>query len=94
LSAGDASVIEHIKGNLIQFLKNTPMTEQGNEQLLEVVFKMMEFKPKEIQEVKTVRKSLKSLEGEEKKKAKKGLLEMFKKKEGVSTPSPMKPIRR
>lgn len=31
LNANDMSVIDHIKGTLVQFLKNVPLTEKNNE---------------------------------------------------------------
>jgi len=48
LNPAEASVIDHIKGTLIQFLKNTPLTEKNNEELLAIVFSMMEFSKEEI----------------------------------------------
>ena len=102
LNPSDASVIGHIKGTLIQFLKNTPLTEKNNEELLAIVFKMMEFTKEEIAEIQKYRaEQIKdpAKDKEVKRKAKKGMLSgMFKRKEksGTSTasPSPMKPLGR
>ena len=55
LNKTDASVIDHIKGTLIQFLKNCPLTDKNNEQLLAIVFSMMEFSKNEIQEIQSSR---------------------------------------
>lgn len=44
-------MIAHIKGTLIQFLKNLPLTEAKNEELLKIIFSMMEFTPTEIQDL-------------------------------------------
>lgn len=43
--------LRHIKGTLLQFLKNCPLTDRNNEELLSIVFSMMEFTKDEIAEV-------------------------------------------
>jgi len=50
-----AGLIRHIKGTLLQFLKNCPVTDRNNEELLTIVFSMMEFTREEIQEVQDYR---------------------------------------
>ena len=47
-SGGDQMTIKHIKGTLLQFLKNCPMTDRNNEELLKIIFGMMEFTPEEV----------------------------------------------
>jgi hypothetical protein len=44
----DSTAIQHIKGTLIQFLKSTPLTEKQNEELLKIIYSMMEFSPAEV----------------------------------------------
>ena len=55
----DVTVIAHIKGTLIQFLKNLPLTEQKNEELLKIIYSMMEFTPDEINELYNQRVNVK-----------------------------------
>ena len=55
----DSTVIAHIKGTLIQFLKNLPLTEQKNEELLKIIYSMMEFTPDEINELYNQRVNVK-----------------------------------
>ncbi len=43
--------LKHIKGTLLQFLKNCPFTDRNNEELLSIIFSMMEFTPEEKAEV-------------------------------------------
>ena len=59
LEEDTATTISHIKGTLIQFLKTTPFTEKQNEELLKIVFSMMEFSPTEITELQNARMLLK-----------------------------------
>ena len=82
-------MIQHIKGTLIQFLKNTPVTDRNNEGLLTVIFSMMEFQKEEIEEVQEHRRRQRcasqssgqiDTEEEVKKKTSKGIFGMFKKK--------------
>ena len=56
------ATLKHIKGTLLQFLKNCPLTDRNNEELLTIVFSMMEFTKEEIAEVQEYR-SLKSKGG-------------------------------
>jgi hypothetical protein len=44
---------------LIQFLKSTPLTEKQNEELLKIIYSMMEFSAAEIQELASARMVLK-----------------------------------
>ena len=55
----EQTVIAHIKGTLIQFLKNLPLTEQKNEELLKIIYSMMEFTPEEINELYNQRVNVK-----------------------------------
>ena len=56
LGGGDPqATLKHIKGTLLQFLKNCPLTDRNNEELLSIVFSMMEFTKEEIAEVQDVR---------------------------------------
>ena len=55
----DSMMIANIKGSLIQFLKNTPITDKQNEDLLKVIYSMMEFTKEEITELANNRMSLK-----------------------------------
>ena len=55
----DATMIAHIKGTLIQFLKNLPLTEAKNEELLKIIFSMMEFTQTEIQDLYNNRVNIK-----------------------------------
>lgn len=50
-----ANMIPHIKANLILFLRNVAMTERQNEDLLTIVFNMMDFSKAEIQELQITR---------------------------------------
>jgi hypothetical protein len=52
-------VISHIKGTLIQFLKNIPLTEAKNEELLKIIYSMMEFSTNEINELYNMRVTVK-----------------------------------
>jgi hypothetical protein len=47
----ETTMIAHIKGTLIQFLKNLPLTDPKNEELLKIIYSMMEFTPNEISEL-------------------------------------------
>ena len=53
------TVIAHIKGTLIQFLKNLPLTEQKNQELLKIIYSMTEFTPDEINELYNQRVNVK-----------------------------------
>lgn len=44
----ESTAIQHIKGTLVQYLKQVPLTENGNEELLKIIYSMMEFAPHEI----------------------------------------------
>ena len=56
MGGGDAqATLKHIKGTLLQFLKNCPLTDRNNEELLAIVFSMMEFTKEEIAEVQEYR---------------------------------------
>jgi hypothetical protein len=55
----ESATIAHIKGNLTVFLKHTPLTDTKNEEMLRIVFSMMEFTKQEIEELKTTRSALK-----------------------------------
>ena len=55
----DEATIAHIKGTLIQFLKLTPLTENKNEELLKIIYSMMDFTPPEINELQASRMVLK-----------------------------------
>jgi len=46
------SVIPHIKQTLILFLKNIPLSDPKNEDILNVIFNLMRFNPAEIQQLK------------------------------------------
>ena len=54
--------MEHIKGTLIQFLKQTPLTESKNEELLRILFSMMMFSAAEQHELTQARMSLQNVE--------------------------------
>ena len=47
--------LPHIKVTLIQFLRNVPLTDRQNEDLLTIIFSMMEFSDTEMQELKIAR---------------------------------------
>ena len=78
-----------MKGTLIQFLKNCPLTDKNNEVLLEVVLSVMMLSKEEITELNDVRRRSRSssvthsVNNEEdlRDKTKKGIFNMFKKKE-------------
>lgn len=55
----EATMIAHIKGTLIQFLKNLPLTDAKNEELLKIIYSMMEFTPNEITELYNQRVNVK-----------------------------------
>ena len=55
----DETTIAHIKGTLIQFLKLTPLTENKNEELLKIIYSMMDFTPPEINDLQSSRMVLK-----------------------------------
>lgn len=58
LNSGEgAGLLKHIKGTLLQFLKNCPLTDFNNEELLKIVFSMMEFTRDEISEVQSFRQN-------------------------------------
>lgn len=50
-----SSLIPHIKVTLIQFLRNVSLTDRQNEDLLTIIFNMMDFTVIEIQELKIAR---------------------------------------
>ena len=39
----ESATIAHIRGNLSQFLRNTPFTDPKNEEMLRIVYSMMDF---------------------------------------------------
>ena len=55
----ESTVIAHIKGTLIQFLKNLPLTDLKNEELLKIIYSMMEFTTDEINELYNQRVNVK-----------------------------------
>ena len=57
------SLIPHIKVTLIQFLRNVPFTDRQNEDLLTIIFNMMEFTDVEITDVKMSRTAIKMVKG-------------------------------
>ena len=57
LQSGEQGLIKHIKGALAQFLRNCAVTDRNNEELLSIVFSMMEFTPLEVSEVQTFRQN-------------------------------------
>ena len=54
-----STTIAHIRGTLFQFLKTTPITDRQNEELLKIVFSMMEFSAAEVTELQNTRMLLK-----------------------------------
>ncbi|CAI2380107.1 unnamed protein product [Moneuplotes crassus] len=60
--------LKHIKGTLIQFLRNVPFTEKNNEILLNVVFDMLYMTSKEIKDIKEARNKLQKSDTPKKKK--------------------------
>lgn len=46
---------EHIKSTLVMFLKKTPTVDKANEQLLNIVFSMLNLTKQEIEEVEQAR---------------------------------------
>ena len=58
-----ASLIPHIKVSLIQFLRNVALTDRQNEDLLTVIFNMMEFTDSEISDLKIARLNIKMVKG-------------------------------
>ena len=82
-------IIENVKGTLMTFLKNCPITDKNNESLLTVIYSMMGFSKEEMLDVNTHRSKGKSTsqsgttdpDDELKKKSKKGILGMFGKRE-------------
>lgn len=52
-------LIEHIKGTLIQYLKNVPLTDAANEALLKIIFSMMSFTDADVVELNLSRMVLK-----------------------------------
>lgn len=52
------NLIPHIKATLYQFLRNIPLSERSNEDLLTIIYNMMDFSVQEIQELKLIRISL------------------------------------
>lgn len=57
------SLIPHIKVSLIQFMRNVALTDRSNEDILSIIFRMMEFTDTEIQELKIARLSIKMVKG-------------------------------
>ena len=55
----DRDIIAYYKGKLIQFLKNLPLTDPKNEELLKIIYSMMEFTPNEISELYSQRANAK-----------------------------------
>lgn len=54
---GDEGVLKHIKGTLLQFLRQCPVTDKNNEELLSILLSMMECSQQEIQEVHSYRRN-------------------------------------
>lgn len=52
-----AGLLKHIKGTLLQFLKQCPVTDKNNEELLSILLSMMECSQQEIQEVQSYRRN-------------------------------------
>ena len=57
------SLIHHIKVTLIQFLRNVALTDRQNEDLLTIIFNIMDFTPVEINELKMARSVIKMVKG-------------------------------
>jgi hypothetical protein len=55
----ETTMIAHIKGTLIQFLKNLPLTDPKNEELLKIIYSMMEFNANEINDLYSQRLNVK-----------------------------------
>ena len=55
------SLIPHIKVTLIQFLRNVALCDRQTEDLLTIIFNMMEFTDVEIQELKIARLNIKTV---------------------------------
>lgn len=51
----DENPLEHIKGILSQFLRNVPFIDKQHEDLLNVIFNMLNYTETEIQELKISR---------------------------------------
>ena len=51
LTQQDDVTIAHIKGTLIQFLKNIPLTDPKNEEVLKILHSMMGFTTTEINDL-------------------------------------------
>ena len=65
--------IDHVKDILIKFLKETPITSEGNEQLLFLVFSMLYMTKNQIDEIQQSRKDITiAIQEELSKKKKKG----------------------
>lgn len=76
--------IDHVKDILLKFLKETPMTNESNEQLLMIVFSMLYMTKSQIDEIQKSRKDISAIMLEEigKKKKKGGVFGgLFKRKD-------------
>ena len=52
--------MQHIKGTLITFLQNTPLTQKDNEAVLSVVYSMLNFTSSESKLIENQRKYMQS----------------------------------
>ena len=52
------NTLQHVKGTLIMYLKKTPIIDLNNEVLLKIIFSMMHFTKREIDDLKEVRDEL------------------------------------
>ena len=52
------NTLQHVKGTLIMYLKKTPVIDLNNEILLKIIFSMMNFTKREIEDLKAVRDEL------------------------------------
>ena len=73
-SKGKSKDIDHVKDILVKFLKETPITNKGNEQLLLIVFSMLYLTKPQMDEIQKSRKQTSAeFEAEIMKKNKKGM---------------------
>jgi len=56
-------MLKHVKGTLGQFLRNCPTTERNNEDLLKIIFSIMEYTQQEITEIQDYRQNRKGSAG-------------------------------
>ena len=73
-SKGKSKDIDHVKDILLKFVKETPITNKGNEQLLLIVFSMLYLTKPQMDEIQKARKiSTAEYEAEIMKRNKKGM---------------------